>query len=261
MPNEPRTPRELYHAALPVGEAIRVTAVSIAAIYALQVIAAMVAAPAVAFIVGYGATALGLAALARARGFRLSTKRVALRFWIAAVLVGTTAWYVDLALVSWIVPAGDARHLKTLVDELPFAAALLALAIVPAIAEEIVFRGVLARSIARHSITGAIVASALAFSLYHMQLVQMVATFPLGVALAIIAVRSDSIAPGMLTHFLNNALVIAMSRNALPGATELLERYPATAFAIALAGMAIGVILPNCKVRDRPHVNCRGCYN
>lgn len=105
-----------------------------------------------------------------------------LRFWIAATLVGVTAWYVDFALVTWISPPGDAAHLTTFVEELSLGSAAVAIAIAPALTEELFFRGVLARAFARRATAGAIVASAFVFSLYHINPIQIVATFPLGVA-------------------------------------------------------------------------------
>lgn len=255
IPSELRTPQQIYHASAAAGAAIRLTAVAIASIYVLQAIAATFVSPVGAFVMSYGATSVGVIAFARVHGFRLGITLAPLPFWISATLVGMTAWYIDLTLVTWISPPGDAAHLQILLDQTSIAGAVIAIAIVPAIAEEIIFRGVLARSIARRSATAAIAVSAVVFSLYHIHPVQIVATFPLGLALAVIAVRSDSILPGMFTHFLNNALVIALSHDAFPDVTASIERHPGPALAVAVAGMAIGVILPNCKAHHKRHLN------
>lgn len=255
IPSEPRTPGRLYHAAAPIRLAISVTAFAIAAIYALQLAAGQLASPLVAFAVCYGATAIAIAIVAKARAFGLGITPGSLRIWGAAVLIGLSAWYVDLALVTWLAPRGGAPHLEAIVEHAPVGLALIAIALLPAIAEELVFRGVLARSLARRSVPIAILASALVFSLYHLLPIQMVATFPLGVALAILAVRSGSVLPGMLTHFLNNAMVIVLSHNALPQLARTIERYPIAAFAAAIASMGIGLVLANCKENNKPHLN------
>ena len=71
----------------------------------------------------------------------------------------------------------------------------------------------------------------------------MVATFPLGLALGVLALRSRSVVPGMIAHLLNNATVIFISRDDLPGLGAAIERSPdgvlVVAIGIALAGVAL----------------------
>lgn len=241
IPSEPRTTNPLYHAAAPTHLAMSFTAMAIGAIYLVQLIAAQLISTSGAFLISFGAAATGVVWGAKKRAFRLGATPAPARFWIAATLIGSSTWCVGLALVSWLEPPGDPGHLELVVKRLPLATALLGLAILPALAEELVFRGVLARALARRSTALAIVGSALVFSLYHLLPIQVVATMPLGIALAILAVRSDSILPGMLAHALNNALVIALARNAAPWLSSAIEEHPGVAMAIAMASTATGI--------------------
>ena len=85
---------------------------------------------------------------------------------------------------------------------------LLAVAVLPAIFEEAFFRGVLLRGVKSFGeVGGALLCGAL-FSLYHQNPSQTVYQFVCGTAFAWVAIRSGSILPTVLAHFLNNALII-----------------------------------------------------
>jgi membrane protease YdiL (CAAX protease family) len=112
------------------------------------------------------------------------------------------------------------------------------------VCEEIVFRGVLARSLGRRaSLIAAAAISAVVFSAYHLSLVQALPTLVLGLVLAVIAIRADSAVPGMLAHAVNNALVIAVSRGALPELAGWLDRHPAAGLVGCAAATAGGVVI------------------
>ena len=87
--------------------------------------------------------------------------------------------------------------------------ALIVIALMPAVFEELMFRGLLLNccesgmgSIRTILITG------FCFSLFHASPEQTVYQFIAGCAFAFIAVRSGSILPSMVMHFINNALII-----------------------------------------------------
>jgi sodium transport system permease protein len=88
--------------------------------------------------------------------------------------------------------------------------ALVVFALVPAVFEELAFRGYVLSGLERqHRTRSAILLSALMFGFLHvlMSLFQQLfnATF-LGIVLGLLAVRSRSLLPGILFHFLNNAM-------------------------------------------------------
>jgi sodium transport system permease protein len=91
--------------------------------------------------------------------------------------------------------------------------AVAAFALLPAVCEEFAFRGFILSGLERqHRTRSAILLSALMFGFLHvlMSLFQQLfnATL-LGIVLGLLAVRSRSILPGILFHFLNNAMGVA----------------------------------------------------
>src|SRR5262249_32115390 len=56
----------------------------------------------------------------------------------------------------------------------------------------------------------AILLSSVLFALYHMNVFQVLPAFLLGVALALLAIRSGSAVPGMVFHLLYNVVLIAV---------------------------------------------------
>jgi membrane protease YdiL (CAAX protease family) len=58
----------------------------------------------------------------------------------------------------------------------------------------------------------AILASAFLFGLYHLNVFLFLPTFGLGVVLGLLTVRSRSLGPAVLFHFLHNALLLAWAR-------------------------------------------------
>jgi membrane protease YdiL (CAAX protease family) len=171
------------------------------------------------------------------------------RYFVAAIAIGTTAWYLNAWLVAWLVerfalPSEQIQHLKGLVDRPATLRAIAAFALLPAVCEELVFRGVLARSLGRrHALATAALISALAFSAYHLSPVQALPTFTLGLALGAIAIRADSVLPAMLAHGLNNGMAIAMSRGELATAAGWLDRHPVVALIGCATATASGLVI------------------
>lgn len=88
---------------------------------------------------------------------------------------------------------------------------LITVAVIPAIMEEALFRGILLQNVEEEAGTvRAILISGFCFSLYHGSVEQTVYQFIVGCIFGFLAVRSRSVVPGMLFHFLNNAVIIVM---------------------------------------------------
>jgi membrane protease YdiL (CAAX protease family) len=87
----------------------------------------------------------------------------------------------------------------------------LILTAVPAIIEEIFFRGYIQRRLLqRWSPTVAIAVSTTLFAIVHMDSLQhIVAVVPLGAVLGLLAYQTNSIKPGMIVHAIHNAGVVA----------------------------------------------------
>lgn len=136
---------------------------------------------------------------------------------IAAVLCwfGT---YVIMMLVSaglsqlFPVSAESADSLLTLWENQPLWLVLLSSALLPAVCEELLFRGYLFGSLSnKYRISTAILWTGILFGLYHMNLIKLVVVGFLGGMLAYIVYKADSIWVSILAHFLNNFIAAIIS--------------------------------------------------
>jgi sodium transport system permease protein len=118
-------------------------------------------------------------------------------------------------IVEWLFPISTV--LKTTLAQLSAQApdvwtSLFAFALVPAVCEELAFRGFILSGLEReHRTRSAILLSALMFGFLHVLLSlfqQLFNATLLGLVLGLLAVRSRSILPGIVFHFLNNALAV-----------------------------------------------------
>ena len=166
------------------------------------------------------------------------------RLLVAAVLIGASMWFINLRLSSLLpLPKGQVLELEKAVEGPQLAAALVVIALVPAVCEELLFRGLVLRGLASHYIPiGAITMTAALFSLYHLSVVQLLPTFTLGLALGVLALRGESVIPAMLAHLLNNAAAILVARRELPGAGWI-DQHTGATLAIAAATTTAGVVL------------------
>jgi sodium transport system permease protein len=137
--------------------------------------------------------------------------------------------------VGQLFPASEAirGQLAELGKQLPnLGVAVLVFAVMPAITEEVAFRGYILSGLERsYSRTTSIVLSALLFGFLHVLLSlfqQLFGAAVLGLVLGLIAVRSRSLWPGVVFHFVNNTLgvltVDAAANPRLASATGLLFR-------------------------------------
>jgi membrane protease YdiL (CAAX protease family) len=238
----------LYHAPpFTLATVAGLTAAAIATIYVAQLVFFSVTPGLAGSVIGNVLVVLVGWRYARVRRLTLAdfgVRRVRRRFVAAAALLGISMWYVTLVLVLLVDPPGDSSKLQELVEQTPLAATLIALTLLPAVAEELVFRGVLARGLAaRLRPIWAILISAAVFAAYHLNPQQMVSTFVLGLVLGFLTLRSRSIVPAMIVHTLNNAIAVLLSRREIPAVTTFLEQYPVQTFTSALVCVACGLAL------------------
>jgi sodium transport system permease protein len=167
----------------------------------------------------------------------------------AAVLIGGAAWigcsmplvWLQGALVPGQEAASAALKGNLSLEGTPLVVVVLALAVVPAIAEELAFRGVVLGALStRLRPASAILLSALLFAISHGSLFRLLPTLVLGVLLGLIARRTRTLWPSMLAHALNNGILLALDR-ASPEAVERLGAPTAWAAAGA-AAVTVGVI-------------------
>jgi membrane protease YdiL (CAAX protease family) len=250
IPSEPRTPR-LYHArsgpAFSVLAAVGLVAAAIASfLVSTGVVVGAGGSPVVAVVTGelmfLVIAAVGLR-MHQLPITALGLTRPALRFLGAAVLIGCSVWYLNLRLISLLpLPTGGVQVLQDIVDGPHLVVALAALALLPAICEEVMFRGVLVRGLATRFVPAAAVAlGALVFAGYHLSLIQLLPTFTLGLLAGALTVRAHSVVPAMVAHFINNAIAILVSRDL--ATSSWIDAHPDPSLAVAGVLTAGGIAI------------------
>lgn len=118
-------------------------------------------------------------------------------------------------LLSWILPA-SAETVEAsfqFIDVQPVWLLVLVIALLPAVGEELLFRGFFYNSIKGkcRPIAAMLIVSAV-FGLYHMSLIKFFSTSLLGLILVLVAQQTGSIFCSMLIHFLNNAIAVFLMK-------------------------------------------------
>jgi sodium transport system permease protein len=138
-----------------------------------------------------------------------------------AVLLGVTLHPMYVMLAEWIsytypVSEQAAAAMKPFAEQLsaaPWLTVVFLMAVVPAICEELAFRGFIFGGLIRErGRLRAVVVTALMFGISHGVLQQSIAATIMGLMLGWIALRTGSVLPGILVHFTNNTLSVSMER-------------------------------------------------
>lgn len=157
------------------------------------------------------------------------TELPSVRFILAAVLLGVSLGVLVSELAVLLLQSeltGISQELKDAIQKkaaelntLPLPLVLIALGVVPALAEELFFRGYLFRALAeRWGGKGTIVATAIAFGAFHaigisgVTLERLLPSLLMGLALGLIAWQSGSVWPGVVLHALNNSVLLLIAR-------------------------------------------------
>jgi sodium transport system permease protein len=97
-------------------------------------------------------------------------------------------------------------------DSVPAWQLILLLSVVPGIAEELTFRGVLLHGLRRRfGPVGLALTVGLIFGFFHFQIFRIPSTAFLGVLLTMVTLLSGSVFPAMVWHILNNALAVTLA--------------------------------------------------
>lgn len=97
-------------------------------------------------------------------------------------------------------------------DGFGFVGVLITVAVLPAVFEEIIFRGLLLKGMKSFGTVGAVLLNGALFALYHQNPAQTLYQFCCGAAFAFVAIRAGSILPTVVSHFINNALIITLMK-------------------------------------------------
>ena len=134
---------------------------------------------------------------------------------------------------------------KLLMGERPFALTLLLVAVLPALCEEVLFRGVL-MGMLRGVLTdrARVVLVAVLFGLLHVSLARILPTAALGLVLGLLVVWSGSLWPAVLAHGLNNAFALTLAHLEIQAEEHLLP--------MILVGNSLLLLLLYLQRRFRP---------
>ncbi len=139
---------------------------------------------------------------------------------LGTALLAAGGWAVGLAVGYILVHFQGARDYSEQLGELlgkhgplSMATAVLLVGLLPAVCEEACFRGVVLVGLSRGGSRAlAVVGSALAFGLFHVNPYHVAAATTLGLVLGYAAYESRSLLPGVLMHLVNNGLQMVMVR-------------------------------------------------
>jgi membrane protease YdiL (CAAX protease family) len=162
--------------------------------------------------------------------------------WLA-VLIGAPAGLLTgvglFRLASFVFPVPpqmlEAFGKALLPDDFPLWQAVLFVAVLPGIIEELVFRGVFLHGLVRrfHPVA-VVVAVGLMFGLIHGSLFRLVPTAYLGMLLAGVTLVTGSVFPAMIWHFLNNLISVLAGTKEIPLSASGPELYGAAAAGLVL---------------------------
>ncbi len=135
---------------------------------------------------------------------------------------------------------------------------LVVVALLPAICEEFLFRGVIysaAKSVLKPR--GAILLTSLLFSAFHIDLIRLIPTFILGVLLCYVTYKSGSIICAILLHFVNNSIAIlsiyypGQFENQVPGESTPMILIGFVIASIVIMGLGIFIFQFRTKTQDK----------
>lgn len=186
------------------------------------------------------------------------------RFYLAAVLIGLTAWaplHELFLLQSRFLPIpealveGEDRFVTAFESVAPWLAILL-IAVIPGLSEECFFRGFLMSGLANSTRKWtAIIASAVVFGVFHFYLFKLPVTVALGAVLGYLCWQAASVWPAVLAHVVHNGFVVVRTHlldlDRLLGIEtgDSLEHLPAMVIGAALGLMLVALAM--CRTARR----------
>lgn len=157
--------------------------------------------------------------------------------------------------LAWLGQVGSDTNqvVQSLSFQVSYPILVVAVALGPAVGEELVFRGLIGQGLTqRWGRSGGIAVTAMLFALAHLSPAHAIATLPLGIFLHWVYLQTRSLWAAVLLHFLNNLLVITMAHfrlGGLPASPVLI----ATAFGCLTAiGWRMGTEVNSTEPPARP---------
>lgn len=146
----------------------------------------------------------------------LRLRMLSLKGFVKAVFLGGLCWLMAQMMGSVLVLllrqiGGDMVQPYQILLDAPSWLALLAGALIPAISEELSFRGYVLGALRPLGPTAAIVLTGVLFGALHLSLIRLIPLTLLGILWSMVVQRSGSILPGMIMHLLNNGIALGLT--------------------------------------------------
>lgn len=193
-----------------------------------------------------------LAFLSLDKGEKKSASGLALpkrRFWLYTLLALAAMFFGLSGLNDYFIAFLKTFGYKPSVVELPLLTPLNALyvgfavCLLPAVSEEIAFRGIMVNSLGGACKLWVSLLLGALFSLYHLNPAQTLYQFAVGFIFTLLAVTSQSVLPAMALHFINNALIVVLYYVAGEYVLPLPVNIILTVFGVACAVALIVLLL------------------
>ena len=112
---------------------------------------------------------------------------------------------------SLFVENGVEGTLNSVVNENPLWLNLVVIALLPAVVEEFIFRGLIFNGYKRRNPLMAIILSALLFGFIHMNINQFTYAFAIGIIFGLMAYATGSLLPSIMSHFIINGTSVVIT--------------------------------------------------
>ena len=169
--------------------------------------------------------------------------------WRALIMVGV--FLTELAMYFFPKLGEGTDGVTNLITNLSFPVAILIIAVLPAICEEMLFRGPILRSLEFIKIPALIiVVDGLIFAAAHLSFVKMIPITLLGIYLAWLVYTSGNMAYSMFVHFINNSLsvILVYTLLGLGGGGSAVNETAKAATQLQIPLSALGMTLCGCTL-------------
>lgn len=173
---------------------------------------------------------------------------------VPIALLGNVLYDASRTWQTWPLWPFAAALRETSLDQLysrfqgvSFPVLVVALALGPAVGEELIFRGVLGRRlISRYGLIPGVALTSICFAAAHVDPMHAVATLPIAVLLHVLYLKTGTIWVPILVHFGNNLLALSLVRFEIP----TVEHVPPVAVTGLCVYLAVILCLMHVRVRN-----------
>lgn len=183
---------------------------------------------------------------------------------IAASILTSIVTYVFSSFFNFKFPTFEVEGSKSIFE---FVINTITIAIIPALTEEFIFRGVVLNLLNRYNSKAAIVISATLFALYHGNVPQFIFALVLGLYLGFLFVKTKSLKICMLTHFsinffsvITSSILVYKESNLCIALILLIELLVILIGSLSLVVLKQKKILSIRNLDQSSLINTRKCY-